>query len=49
MKIVRIIGRIGFVLSMAVYLTTGSIVAAIVSLGLASFNIGFLTGEKSRN
>lgn len=48
MKIVKMIGRFGFIISIAVFAITGSTVAAMVSLGFASFNLGVLCGERCR-
>ncbi len=48
MKIVKMISGLGFVAGIAVSAITGNAVGAIVSLGLASFNLGILCGERSR-
>lgn len=48
MKIVKSFIRLGAVICIAVSIITGSSVAAIVSLGLASFNLGILCGEISK-
>lgn len=48
MKIVKMVSRLGLVVGIAASIITGNAVGAIVSFGLASFNIGILCGERSR-
>lgn len=48
MKIVKMVSRLAFVIGIAASIITGNAVGAIVSLGLASFNLGILCGERSR-
>ena len=48
MKIVKMVSRLGFVIGITASIITGNALGAIVSLGLASFNLGILCGERSR-
>ncbi len=47
MRILKMMFRLAFVVSIAVAIITHNSVVAIVSLGLASFNLGILVGERS--
>lgn len=48
MKIVKMISGLGFVIGISASAITGNALGAVVSLGLASFNLGILCGERSR-
>lgn len=48
MKIIKMIGRLGFVITITAFIITDNSVTAIVSFGIACFNIGILFGERGR-
>lgn len=46
MGVIKILLRIIFIISMVATAVTGNIIAAVVALGTACFNLGMLCGEK---
>jgi hypothetical protein len=48
MQILKIVVQLGFFVSIVAYIINGNIAEAIVSFGLACFNLGILCGEIGR-